>query len=130
MTTPSFSLKNISAKHINIFYEYTPVFCHVDLGNLYRYQIPAIYSFSCQNGADCNNINGSCNCPPGFLGKDCSQTVSRNKYDSCFMSNPFHISVLPNAYISAQVANLKFFCNLEFDFHSILPKKTFHHPCF
>ena len=96
MTTPYFSLKNISAKHINIFYEYTPVFYHVDLGNLYHYQIPALYSFSCKNGADCNNINGSCICPPGFLGKDCSQLVSRIKYDSCLMSKPFHKSVLPN----------------------------------
>ena len=41
------------------------------------------------------------------------------------MSYPFHISVLPNAYISAQVANLKFFYNLEYDFSLDSLKKNF-----
>ena len=107
---------------MDILYKY---FLSRYLENFYDYQSPPIYFFSCQNGADCNNINGSCNCPPGFLGKDCSQTVSRIKYDSCLMSYPLHISVLPNAYISAQVANLKFFYNLEFDFSLDSLKKTF-----
>lgn len=33
--------------------------------------------YRCLNGGDCDTINGTCICPAGFMGVDCSQKVSR-----------------------------------------------------
>lgn len=33
--------------------------------------------YRCLNGGDCDTINGTCICPAGFMGADCSQKVSR-----------------------------------------------------
>ena len=35
---------------------------------------------TCQNGAHCNGVDGSCTCSPGWLGTSCTQPCEQGKY--------------------------------------------------